>query len=274
MKITFTGTGGGGGYHHDRGGASVMIEGDGGIILFDCGNGVMRQVFRSGVDVGDIKAVFISHLHYDHTVALPEFFNMLGRRKGDPPKVFGPAGIAEYVENSKKLIIINGIDGLPESLQKLHGEEIRIGETYQVAGFMADAIEVPHDPLIQALSWRFRSDDQTVVVSGDLATDEEFMVPFASDADLLVHEAHTYEALDSMLASFPSKERKERARNGFLHTHSEVSVVAKVAEKARVKRLALTALIAPEDEVVLVESAKEHYAGDVFAAQVGKSLEI
>ena len=107
MKITFTGTGGGGAYHHDRGGASVMIEGDGGIILFDCGNGVMRQVFRSGVDVGDIKAVFISHLHYDHTVALPEFFNMLGRRKGDPPKVFGPAGIAEYVENSKKLIIIN-----------------------------------------------------------------------------------------------------------------------------------------------------------------------
>ena len=112
------------------------------------------------------------------------------------------------------------------------------------------------------------------MVSGDLATDEEFMAPFASGADLLIHEAHSYEALDSMISGFPSDERRERARNGFLHTHSEVSVVARVAEKARVKRLALTALIPPEDEAALVETAKEHYGGDVFAAQVGKSLEI
>jgi ribonuclease BN (tRNA processing enzyme) len=274
MKITFTGTGGGGGYQHDRGGASVMIEGEGGTILFDCGNGVIRRIFRAGVDVGDIKAVFISHLHYDHTVALPEFFNMLGRRLGDPPKVFGPDGIAEFVENSKKLIIVNGLDGLPESLQKLHGEQIEIGETYEVAGFKADAIEVPHDPLVQALSWRFRSDGRTVVISGDLATDEEFMAPFASDADLLVHEAHTPEALDLFLSGLPDNGFRERATKGIQRAHSEVSAAAKVAEKARVKRLALTVLLGTEDEVALVESAQEHYSGDVFTAQVGESLEI
>ena len=121
MKITFTGTGAGAGYQHDRGGASVMIEGDDGIILFDCGPGVMRRIFRAGVNVGDIKAIFISHLHFDHTVALPEFFNLLGRRSDDPPRIFGPVGIADFVENAKKLIIISGIDGLPGRLQELHG---------------------------------------------------------------------------------------------------------------------------------------------------------
>lgn len=274
MKITFTGTGAGAGYQDGRGGASVMIEGAGGIILFDCGPGVMMQIHHAGVNVGDIKAIFISHLHFDHTVALPEFFNMLGRRAEQPPRIFGPAGIAEFVENAKKLIVINGIDGLPEKLQKLHGEQIVVGETYEVAGFKADAIEVPHDPLVQALSWRFRSDDRTVVVSGDLATDEAFMAPFASDADLLVHEAHTPEALDSMLSSFPAGERRERAANGFLRTHSKVSAAAKVAEKARAKRLALTVILPTEDEVALVESAQEHYPGDVFAAQTGESIEI
>jgi ribonuclease BN (tRNA processing enzyme) len=274
MKITFTGTGAGAGYDHDRGGASVMIEGEGGIILFDCGPGVMRQIHHAGLKVGDIKAIFISHLHFDHTVALPEFFNMLGRRSDDPPRIFGPVGIAEFVENAKKLIIISGIDGLPERLQELRGEQIEIGETYEIAGFKADAIEVPHDPLVQALSWRFRSDDRTVVVSGDLATNEAFMAPFAADADLLVHEAHTPEALDSMLSSLPDNGFRERAANGFHRVHSEVSAAAIVAEKARVKRLALTVILPTEDEGALVNSAKEHYTGDVFAAQTGESLEI
>jgi ribonuclease BN (tRNA processing enzyme) len=274
MKITFTGTGGGGGYQLDRGGASVMIEGDGGTILLDCGNGVMRRIHRSGVGAENIKAIFISHLHYDHTIALPEFFNILGRRMAEAPRIFGPAGITEFVENAKKLIIVNGFDGVPESLQKIHGEEIEIGETYEVAGFKADAIEVPHAPFIQALSWRFRSDDRTVVVSGDLASDETFMAPFASDADLLVHEAYTNEALDRMLASLVRTEQRERMKSAFTPAHSELSVVAKVAEKARSKRLALTALLPTEDEVAMVESAQEHYAGDVFAAQAGESLEI
>ena len=98
-----------------------MIEGDGGIILFDCGPGVMTQIHRAGVKVGDIKAIFISHLHFDHTVALPEFFNMLGRRSDEPPRIFGPVGITDFVENAKKLIIISGIDGVPAGLNKLHG---------------------------------------------------------------------------------------------------------------------------------------------------------
>ena len=51
-------------------------------------------------------------------------------------------------------------------------------------------------------------------------------------------------------------------------------MAANVAEKARVKRLVLTVLLPHEDEIALVESAKEHYSGDVFAAQTGESLEI
>jgi len=274
MKVTFTGTGGGGSYAHDRGGASVMLENDGGVILLDCGPGVLRRVFRSGVDVGDINAVFITHLHYDHSVGLPELFNMFGRRRADPPRIFGPKGIAEYVANSKKLIITNGMKELPEGLQLLRGEEITPGETYEVGGFMADAIEVPHDPLIQALAWRFRSDGVNVVVSGDQATDDKLMVPFSSDADLLVHEAHTKQGIEEQAAKLPNADRRALFIRTFPVAHSEVSSAAKVAAEASVKRLALTALLPFEDESVLVNLAKEHYKGEVFVAQVGESLEI
>ena len=274
MKVTFTGTGGGGSYAHDRGGASVMLENDGGVILLDCGPGVMRRVFRAGIDIGDINAVFITHLHYDHAIGLAELFNMFGRRRGDPPRIFGPKGIAEYVETCKKLIITNGMKELPEGLQQLHGEEITPGETYEIVGFAADAIEVPHDPLIQALAWRFRSDDTIVVVSGDQATDDKLMVPFATNADLLVHEAHTELGVEAQAAGIPKAERRALFMSVFPHAHSEVSAAAKVAEQAGAKLLALTALLPTEDEALLVSSAREHYSGDVFVAQPGESLEI
>lgn len=48
----------------------------------------------------------------------------------------------------------------------------------------------------------------------------------------------------------------------------------KIAEEARVKRLALTHLLSVAGEIVLVGTGKEHYSGEVFAAQVGESLEI
>jgi ribonuclease BN (tRNA processing enzyme) len=274
MKVTFTGTGGGGSYAHDRGGASVMLENDAGVILLDCGPGVMRRVFRASVDIGDIGAVFITHLHYDHAIGLAELFNMFGRRRGDPPRIFGPRGITEYVENCKKLIITNGLKELPEGLQQLRGEEIVLGEIYDVAGFAADAIEVPHDPLIQALAWRFRSDETTVVVSGDQATDDKLMVPFASNADLLVHEAHTKNGIEEQASTMAQAKRRALFMNTFPKAHSEVSTAAKVAEQAGAKRLALTALLPTEDEVLLVSSAREHYSGELFVAQPGESLEI
>jgi ribonuclease BN (tRNA processing enzyme) len=274
MKVTFTGTGAGTGYDHDRGGASVMLENDGGVILLDCGPGVMRPVYQSGVSIGDINAVFITHLYFDHAVDLPELFNMFGRSLADPPRIFGPRGIVEYVENSKKLIVVNGLKELTEGLQQLRGEEIAPSEAYEVTGFTADAIEVPHDPLVQALAWRFRSDGMNVVVSGDQATDDTLMVPFSSDADLLVHEAHTKEVIEKQAAKMPKAEVRAKFINSFSYSHSEVSSAAKVAERTGVKRLALTALLPLEDETVLVNLAKDHYNGEVFVANTGESLEI
>ena len=142
------------------------------------------------------------------------------------------------------------------------------------AGFAADAIAVPNDPLIQALAWRFRSDETTVVVSGDQATDDKLMVPFASNADLLVHEAHTKNGIEEQASTMAQAKRRALFMNTFPKAHSEVSTAAKVAEQAGAKRLALTALLPTEDEVLLVSSAREHYSGELFVAQPGESLEI
>ena len=100
------------------------------------------------------------------------------------------------------------------------------------------------------------------------------MVPFALNADLLVHEAYTPNGLDALVANLPTDHARELARTNFRPTHSEVSEVAKIAEEAGVKRLALTHLVPQEDEGILLQTAKRHFSGDTCVAIPGESVEI
>ena len=148
-----------------------------------------------------------------------------------------------------------------------------MGKNRDVANFVADAIEVPHGRDVDALSWRIIREGKIIVVSGDLKTDEAFMVPFVANADLLVHEAYSNEGLEALVTNIPT-DVGEQARQAFRSSHSEVSVVANVAEKARVRWLAVTHLVPEENEELLVSTVQQHFSGEVFVAQPGQSVKI
>ncbi|MFB2572504.1 MBL fold metallo-hydrolase [Micrococcus sp. IITD107] len=77
-----------------RTGIATAVVVDDGFYLVDCGHGVGRQIERAGLALGDLKGVFITHLHSDHTVDL----NTLGlfglyelqHRLDDPVPIYGP----------------------------------------------------------------------------------------------------------------------------------------------------------------------------------------
>src|SRR5215813_6694990 len=58
---------------HAQGPAFVVKVGER-MFLFDAGAGVMRQMSAAGLPVqeGPITAVFLTHLHSDHTLGLPD----------------------------------------------------------------------------------------------------------------------------------------------------------------------------------------------------------
>ena len=276
MKVTFCGTGAGASSLADRGGSCVMIEDGDEVILVDCGPGAVRRISQAGIEFGAIRAILMTHLHYDHAGGLPELFhmfNLFGMMGNDPPVILGPPGVEDYVESCKSLITVAMKKGLPPHLANLRGEPIAAGKDSDVANFVADAIEVPHGPDVHALSWRIKREGKIIVVSGDLKTDEAFMVPFSANADLLVHEAYSSEGLEALVTNIP-KNVGERAREAFRSSHSEVSAVANVAEKARVRWLAVTHLVPEENEELLVSTVQQHFSGEVFVAQPGQSIKI
>lgn len=73
--------------------STAVVVGDG-FYLVDCGHGMGRQIERAGLDLADLKGVFITHLHSDHTIDLNTLglFGMfdLQERVGSPVPILGP----------------------------------------------------------------------------------------------------------------------------------------------------------------------------------------
>ena len=56
----------------DRFGPSILIEAGTEKLLFDCGRGATQRLRQLGIPLKDVSALFLTHLHSDHTVGIPD----------------------------------------------------------------------------------------------------------------------------------------------------------------------------------------------------------
>lgn len=82
------------GHENTRCGISTAVVVNGGFYLVDCGHGVGRRIHEAGLDFRNLRGIFITHLHSDHTIDLASLalFGLyeLGSRLGDPVPIIGP----------------------------------------------------------------------------------------------------------------------------------------------------------------------------------------
>jgi len=86
-----------------RGAPSVVLEINGGLYMFDCGEGTQRQMAIAGLNIMKLRAIFITHLHGDHALGLPGLLHsmdLLNRSNG--LAIFGPPGTASFVNAVNK----------------------------------------------------------------------------------------------------------------------------------------------------------------------------
>ena len=236
------------------------------IWLLDCGEGTQHQLLRSEIKSSQISKIFITHMHGDHIFGLMGTIASSGLAgKGQPIDIYGPPGLAEYLQASAKYSYMN-------LGKRLRVHQVKPGLVYEDTQFAvycqllkhrvpaygyriiekdrpgrfnlekAQALKIPPGPVYGKLKQgkTITLEDGRKIDGKQLCGEPEIgrkvvyctdtvfcyaAVELAQDADVLIHEA-TFAHQDAEMA--------------FERLHSTSTMAAQVALLAGVKQLIMT----------------------------------
>jgi ribonuclease BN (tRNA processing enzyme) len=227
-----------------------LLEADGFRVLLDLGNGALGAL-AGHIDIYDVDAVLISHLHADHCFDLASFY--VARRyhpDGVRPRipVFGSPGIAT------RLAQAYGIERPEGMQQEFDFHEWADGTSYEIGPLRVIVAQVAHP--VECYAMRVEHGGRSIVYSGDTGASEA-LVSLAQGADLLLCEASFVEGVDNPPA-----------------LHLTGKGAGEHAAKAGVGRLVLTHIPPWYDGERALGEAKPAFHGPVELARPGASYDV
>jgi ribonuclease Z len=277
MELIFLGTSSALPTKH-RNHSSMALKSFGEILLFDCGEGTQLQMSKVKLSPMKIGKIFITHFHGDHFLGLPGIIqSMAFRGRTEQLHIFGPKGLFKIMDN----IINLGYFSLSFDI---HAHEVKNGVVFEEEDYKVSCCRMDH--IIPNIAYSIDENrspkfikekaiaygvapgpdfgklqrgiivkvgknvikpeyvlgkerkGRKIVYSGDTRPCEQ-MIKFADNSDILIHEATFRDDYDA---------------KAFKTGHSTAQQAAKIAKKAKVKRLILTHLSSRYQESNLLEN--------------------
>src|SRR5262245_55789946 len=188
----------------DRFGPAVAIIAGGRAYIVDAGSGVGRQAARAARahQLDALKAerlgiAFITHLHSEHTVGLPDLIHTSwDAERAEPFRLFGPPGIGAMAAHLTKAwredirIRTEGTQPSTPNGWRIEATTVRPGVVYRDSNVVVRAIPVPHTTWRFAFGYRFEAGNRVFVVSGDTRPSDS-LVAACNGCDVLLHEVYS-----------------------------------------------------------------------------------
>ena len=110
-------------------------------ILFDCGEGIQRQLKHANISSTKITKIVISHWHGDHVLGIPGLmYSLAATEYKKTLEIYGPKGTKEFMRH-----LIKGFAFKGDLDYKIH--EIKEGYIFENDEFRIDAKELDHSTL-------------------------------------------------------------------------------------------------------------------------------
>jgi ribonuclease BN (tRNA processing enzyme) len=164
--------------------------------LFDAGPGVERQLSAAKLPINGVTALFVTHLHSDHTLGLPDLIFtswVMGRRS--PLAAYGPHGLRAMIDHivaawgEDIAIRTNGLEHEARDGWRVAVHEIAPGVVYDSGGVRITAIPVLHGDWSEAYGYRIDTPTRSIVISGDTRPSDA-LAGAAKGVDILIHEVY------------------------------------------------------------------------------------
>jgi ribonuclease Z len=264
---------------------AILIQRKGEQIMFDCGEGVQRQMIKAKVGFHKKMKIFVTHMHGDHVLGLPGLLQtmaLLDREK--KLEVYGPPGIRRFLEGIRETVQF--VLTFPVSVYEVEREGVICEEEeYYVQAVWANhviptlayafiekprpgkfypekakALGVPEGPL-----WSKLQHGQKVKLpNGRIIKPEDVTGPprtgrkIVYTGDTRPFKSFTKFAAGADLLIHDATLDDEMAERAEEDGHSTPEQAARNAKKAKVKQLILTHVSARYDDAsILLEQARK-----------------
>jgi len=279
MQVILLGTASGPTFNAQRLGISTLVVAGPERLLFDAGRSLTTGMTRLAVNPVDVTKIFLTHLHSDHVISLPELLLFpwpQGRKT--PLEVWGPTGTRSMMQKLQEAFasdIRNRRHLLPADGVNVVATDIREGVVYESNGVKVTAFLVDHSKA-PAFGYRIDFRGHSVAISGDTKPSEN-LVKFASGVDLIIHEVNRWKQ-DPVLTGPPDEllpnSRQTRKQAIYIaEDHTDGAEAGKVFDRVKPK-LAIFSHYGGLDPKATLALVRQNYSGPVEFGEDLMTIEI
>jgi ribonuclease BN (tRNA processing enzyme) len=298
-RLILLGTAGGPSMRKYRSQPSSLLVVRGRPYLIDAGAGVVHQLVLAGFEPAQLHAVFLTHLHLDHTEGLASLMAFTwsgtwGVKGRSPIGIFGPPGtqlLTHYASQYDSIseAIFTPEVATPVPMARLfrahdmhltgptliyHDDDIRV---FAVPNTHYVTMQLPQRSygIDQSYAFRFETKDRTIVFTGDTGWSDA-VVKLARGADILVSEVLLTKRVVAAIERRPTTDPAgQRALIRHMQEeHLSPREVGRMASLAHVKMVVLTHLVPGADNETditpYVAGVERSFSGPVI---VGRDLD-